>query len=84
MSQNDTSPPAADRTAPTTGGDDHELRGAQAAGAHPAPPGAAPSAVAELPQRIRPLPAPSEQSRTGPPPVSTEILQRVIDGLNRL
>jgi hypothetical protein len=84
MSEKDAPPPNAGRAAPATAGDDHELRRAETASAHPALPGARPPAAAELPQRIRPLPSPSMQSRTGPPPVSIEILQRVIDGLNLL
>jgi hypothetical protein len=83
MSENDAPPPVAGRAASATAGDDLGLRGAETTRTHPASCRAASPAASALPQRIRPLPAPAVQSRTGPP-VSIEILQRVIDGLNRL
>jgi hypothetical protein len=83
MSENDASAPAADHAASATAGDDLDLRGAEIARTHPASCRAGSPAASALPQRIRPLPGPAIQSRTGPP-VSIEILQRVIDGLNSL
>ena len=81
MNQNEA--PAADRAAPAMGGDDLELRETEAADKHSAPPDIAPPTASALPQRICPLPAPAIHGRTGPL-ISIEILQRVIDGLNRL
>lgn len=84
MSENDAPPSTDSRTASAMGGDDLKLRGPEIAGMHPASSGAAAPAASALPQRIRPLEAPAVHSRMGLPPVSIEILWRVIDGLNRL
>ncbi len=84
MSENDAPPPTVSRVAPATGEDGAEFLAADVAGTHPASSGAAPPAASALPQRIRRVPAPTVQSRTGPSPVGIEILRRVIDGLNRL
>jgi hypothetical protein len=81
MSENEA--PTADRAAPAMGGDDPELRETEATDKHSAPPGIAPPTASALPQRILSLPPPAIHGRTGPL-ISIEILQRVIDGLNRL
>jgi hypothetical protein len=83
MSENDTPPPTAGRATSLTTADDLVLRGAEMADTHPVSCRAASSAASALPQRIRPLAAPAIHGRTGPL-ISIEILQRVIDGLNRL